>query len=125
MEGEGRILGGADVMANPVPVKWGTAPVLIQSTLKPGKIRVTASMLFEGSQKPVSGVLEFSSVAASVPLVYDASEAASISHTTGHALDVSRQSSVNILEEQRRSVENAKRLKEVERQQAEFGEDRK
>ena len=112
-------------MANPVPVKWGTAPVLIQSTLKPGKIKLTASMLFEGSQKPVSGVLEFSSVAASVPLVYDASEAASISHTTGHALDVSRQSSVNILEEQRRSVENAKRLKEVERQQEEFGEDRK
>lgn len=33
--------------------------------------------------------------------------------------------SVNILEEQRRSVENAKRLKEVERQQEEFGEDRK
>lgn len=125
VEGEGRILGGADVMANPVPVKWGTAPVLIQSTLKPGKIKLTASMLFEGSQKPVSGVLEFSSVAASVPLVYDASEAASIPHTTGHALDVSRQSSVNILEEQRRSVENAKRLKEVERQQEEFGEDRK
>lgn len=125
VEGEGRILGGADVMANPVPVKWGTAPVLIQSTLKPGKIKLTASMLFEGSQKPVSGVLEFSSVAASVPLVYDASEAASIPHTTGHALDISRQSSVNILEEQRRSVENAKRLKEVERQQEEFGEDRK
>ena len=38
---------------------------------------------------------------------------------------ISRQSSVNILEEQRRSVENAKRLKEVERQQEEFGEDRK
>ena len=32
---------------------------------------------------------------------------------------------INILEEQRRSVENAKRLKEVERQQEEFGEDRK
>jgi len=38
---------------------------------------------------------------------------------------VSRPSSVNILKEQRRSVENAKRLKEVERQQEEFGEDRK
>lgn len=32
---------------------------------------------------------------------------------------------INIIEEQRRSVENAKRLKEVERQQEEFGEDRK
>ena len=33
IEGEGRLLGGPGVLANPVPVKWGTAPVLVQSTL--------------------------------------------------------------------------------------------
>ncbi|WP_347164114.1 glycoside hydrolase family 2 TIM barrel-domain containing protein, partial [Parabacteroides merdae] len=32
IEGEGRLLGGPGVLANPVPVKWGTAPVLVQST---------------------------------------------------------------------------------------------
>ena len=26
VEGEGRILGGANILANPAPVKWGTAP---------------------------------------------------------------------------------------------------
>ena len=61
IEGEGRLLGGPGVLANPVPVKWGTAPVLVQSTLKPGKIRITASVLFEGSQMPISGELEFES----------------------------------------------------------------
>lgn len=29
IEGEGRLLGGPGVLANPVPVKWGTAPVLV------------------------------------------------------------------------------------------------
>ena len=61
VEGEGRILGGANILANPAPVKWGTAPVLIQSTLKPGKIKITASVLFEGSQMPASAVLELES----------------------------------------------------------------
>lgn len=58
VEGEGRIIGDARIGANPATVKWGTAPVLIQSTLKPGKIRVTASVMFEGAQTPVSAVLE-------------------------------------------------------------------
>ena len=73
IEGEGRLLGGPGVLANPVPVKWGTAPVLVQSTLKPGKIRITASVLFEGSQMPISGELEFESKPSVFPLVYDLS----------------------------------------------------
>ena len=75
IEGEGRLLGGPGVLANPVPVKWGTAPVLVQSTLKPGKIRITASVLFEGSQMPISGELEFESKPSVFPLVYDAADA--------------------------------------------------
>ena len=78
IEGEGRLLGGPGVLANPVPVKWGTAPVLVQSTLKPGKIRITASVLFEGSQMPISGELEFESKPSVFPLVYDAADAARI-----------------------------------------------
>ena len=124
IEGEGRLLGGADILANPAPVKWGTAPVLVQSTLKPGKIKVTASVLFEGSQKPVSGVLEFTSVPAARPLVYSAAEAARIPSETGHALSATPKSAASILEEQRRSEENAKHLKEVEQQQEAFGEKR-
>ena len=74
IEGEGSIVGGADIMANPVPVKWGSAPVLIQSTTKPGKIVITASVLFEGSQMPVSGKLELNSIAPEYPLIFSQDE---------------------------------------------------
>ena len=50
IEGEGVILGGEDVMANPRPVQWGTAPVLVKSTTTPGKIKIRASVLIEGKQ---------------------------------------------------------------------------
>lgn len=123
IEGEGRLLGGPGVLANPVPVKWGTAPVLVQSTLKPGKIRITASVLFEGSQMPISGELEFESKPSVFPLVYDAADAARISlgsasagQNTASKTDAERE-----VERLRKEL-NTLKLKEVERQQSEFGE---
>ena len=123
IEGEGRLLGGPGVLANPVPVKWGTAPVLVQSTLKPGKIRITASVLFEGSQMPISGELEFESKLSVFPLVYDAADAARIplgsasaGQNTASKTDAERE-----VERLRKEL-NTLKLKEVERQQSEFGE---
>ncbi|WP_443895847.1 MULTISPECIES: glycoside hydrolase family 2 TIM barrel-domain containing protein [Parabacteroides] len=123
IEGEGRLLGGPGVLANPVPVKWGTAPVLVQSTLKSGKIRITASVLFEGSQMPISGELEFESKPSVFPLVYDAADAARIplgsasaGQNTASKTDAERE-----VERLRKEL-NTLKLKEVERQQSEFGE---
>ena len=123
IEGEGRLLGGPGVLANPVPVKWGTAPVLVQSTLKPGKIRITASVLFEGLQMPISGELEFESKPSVFPLVYDAADAACIplgsasaGQNTASKTDAERE-----VERLRKEL-NTLKLKEVERQQSEFGE---
>lgn len=125
IEGEGRILGGSDVMANPAPVKWGTAPVLVQSTLKPGKIKITASVLMEGSQMPISAELELESVPAVHPLVYNPSEAALIPLTiSGPAnTQISKSSAEREVERLQKEL-NALKLKEVERQQTEFGEKR-
>lgn len=123
VEGEGRLLGGSDVLANPAPVKWGTAPILVQSTLKPGKIRVTASVMFEGSQMPVSGELEFESKPSAFPLVYNAAEAARIplgSVSTGQG-NASKTNAEKEVERLRKEL-NTLKLKEVERQQSEFGE---
>ena len=123
IEGEGRLLGGPGVLANPAPVKWGTAPVLVQSTLKLGKIRITASVLFEGSQMPVSGELEFESKPSAFPLVYDASDAARIplgSVSTGQ--NVASKTDAEREVERLRKELNTLKLKEVERQQSEFGE---
>lgn len=116
IEGEGRLLGGPGVLANPVPVKWGTAPVLVQSTLKPGKIRITASVLFEGSQMPISGELEFESKPSVFPLIYDAADAARIplgsasaGQNTASKTDAERE-----VERLRKEL-NTLKLKEVER----------
>lgn len=125
IEGEGRILGGSDELANPAPVKWGTAPIIVQSTLKPGKIRITASVLFEGEQMPVSGVIEFESKPADHTLIYNEKEAALIPLSTESSEKaVKVKSAEDIAREQKQSAENALRLKEVEKQQADFGEQR-
>lgn len=122
IEGEGRVLGSADILANPAPVKWGTAPVLVQSTLNPGKIKVTASVLFEGSQMPVSAEIEFESKSAACPLVYDVDEAALIPNSVVSEGNCALKKSANIEQERARKEQNALKLKEVEQQQADFGE---
>ena len=123
IEGEGRILGGPDVLANPAPVKWGTAPILVQSTLKPGKIRITASVLFEGSQMPVSGELVLESKPAAFPLIYNVEDASRIpmSSVSAGQSATSKTDAEREVERLRKEL-NTLKLKEVERQQSDFGE---
>lgn len=124
IEGEGRILGGAGNLANPAPVRWGTAPILVQSTLKPGKIKITASVLFEGSQMPSSAVLELESKPGDFPQIYDREESALIPNFTGQeaANALAPKSEAALEKERLQKAENAAKLKEVEQQQEEFGE---
>ena len=124
IEGEGRILGGEDIMANPAPVKWGTAPVIIQSTLHPGTIKVTASVLFEGSQMPVSASLELNSVPAGHALLFSSDEASQISLVPGNRSHVAGKTNADVERELRQNETNRQRLKEVEQQQQDFGENR-
>ena len=125
IEGEGRILGGAGELANPAPVKWGTAPIVVQSTLNAGKIRITASVLFEGEQMPVSGVLEFESKPATQKMIYKESEAKLLSTASESSFSTSTaKSDADIERERQQRAANAERLKEVEKQQTDFGEKR-
>ena len=120
VEGEGRILGGANVLANPAPVKWGSARVLIQSTTTPGKIKVRASVLFEGSQMPVSGELELTSSVPMYPLIFDKKEKALPKPSESFSMD--KKSDAELELERRRRELNELKLKEVEQQQTDFGE---
>ena len=122
IEGEGRLLGGEDILANPAPVKWGTAPVLVQSTLRPGKIRLTASVLFEGSQMPVSASLELTSIPARHTLLFSPDEASLISSASGGRTVHAGKTNDDLERERRQSEANRQRLKEVEQQQQDFGE---
>lgn len=112
-------------MANPAPVKWGTAPILVQSTLTPGKIKISANVLMEGSQMPISAELELESQPSVYPLIYSPSESALIpsisANQTGQ--QTSKTSADREVERLRKEL-NALKLKEVERQQTEFGESR-
>ena len=115
VEGEGEIIGDAAIGANPRAVEFGSAPVLIRSTRKAGKIRVKARVQFEGTQAPTAAELEFESVPAELPFCYEEQEMASSVARTGTAGEAS-DTKVRLTEEERQKV-----LDEVERQQTEFG----
>ena len=122
IEGEGRLLGGADIMANPAPVKWGTAPVLVQSTLHPGTITVKAEVLLEGSQKPIRGELNFESRPSRRLSIYNVDE---VQGTDVRHAETKTEESTEQLRKELESVRQKLRryeLKEVEQQQTDFGE---
>ena len=112
VEGEGEIIGDASIHANPRPVEWGSAPVLIRSTRTPGKIRISARVEFPGTHAPTPAEIEIESVPAPFKAVYrdekkigSASEAGRV-NTAGSSLS----------EDEKRRI-----LEEVDLQQQEFG----
>ena len=115
VEGEGSIIGDASIGANPRLVEWGSAPCLMRSTHRPGKIRIIARPTYEGVHAPAADTLDIESIPYDMPLckgIYQSS-----------TLRVSKQSSgrtdapqSNMSDEQRR-----KELEEVEKQQQDFG----
>lgn len=83
-------------------------------------------MLFEGSQMPVSAVLELESYPAAHPLVYSEKDAALIAGSSSlQSAGTSAKSAVELEQERILKVQNAQRLKEVEQQQEDFGEKNK
>lgn len=123
VEGEARLLGNAENERNPAPVNWGTAPVLLQSTLKAGKIKVTASVLFDGIHQPVKAELWLESKPSGRHQVYNADEAKGLEKniTSSAVQSASQTKEQEEITRLKRELNNYK-LKEVEKQQEEFGE---
>jgi beta-galactosidase len=113
VEGEGVIVGDFLNGANPRAVEFGSAPVLIRSTVKPGKVTVRARVLFEGENTPKSAEISFESVSPAHSLVYRDLPAKEV-------VDFSRvlRSYVPKMSD----AERQKALEEVEKQQTQFGE---
>jgi beta-galactosidase len=112
VEGEGEIIGDAIIGANPRTVEFGSAPVLIRSTLNPGKIRVHARVIFEGENTPTPASIEFESIPPQYRLLY--------SEKPNRAND--RQDRSSSYQRQLTDDEKRKLLNEVELQQTEFGQ---
>lgn len=110
VEGEGRIIGDAQSFTNPVAVQWGTAPVLVQSTTKPGKITVKANVVWQGKMTPAEGSIVLNSVAPEYPLIASDSEVKLI---PASAPTIKPHGNIE-------AKAAPDKLKEVEKQQADF-----
>lgn len=113
VEGEGEIIGDASIYANPRPVEFGSAPVLIRSTHKAGKIKVTARVQFEGTHAPTPAEIEFESIPSEFPFCHMKQNV--------HANKVELESAGSNAKVKLNEEEKKKVLMEVELQQTEFG----
>ena len=122
IEGEGRLLGDESVEANPREVKWGSAPILVQSTTKAGKIRITGSILHQGSQTPVSGELVFNTVENTTLSIFDHNEVNLIEKKSIRSVQKNiNKSEIELENEKLHNEINRLKNKDVEKQQEDFG----
>ena len=112
IEGEGEIIGDRSINANPRTVEFGTAPVLVRSTSKAGKIRIKAHVQFEGTHSPTPAEIEFESVDPEFPSCYIEQRMVPKSNVN----PVNNTRKTVLTEEEKRHL-----LMEVEKQQTEFG----
>ena len=120
VEGEGTIIGGSEIQANPRLVEWGSAPVLVRSTRRAGPIRVIARPLFGGTHAPQADTLTIESVPYEEYRFLDSKRSVGAKRHGDDAVDrrstVSPSSTPVLTDEERRRM-----LDEVERQQQDFG----
>ena len=111
VEGEGTIIGDASIGANPRVAEWGSAPVLVRSTHKAGKITIIARPTYPGVHAPTADTLTIESVPPMLPPCYSEQPTGSVSISS----PIGSTSPTMTDAERRRSLE------EVERQQQDFG----
>lgn len=110
IEGEGSLVGDAESFSNPVEVKWGTAPILVRSTTTAGKIKIKASVVWQGKMTPIDGTLEFESIKSEYPLIINKDEKTSAPQKKSL---IQLQGNIN-------QQNGNTKLAEVEKQQADF-----
>ena len=115
VEGEGRIIGDASIAANPRAVEWGSAPVLIQSTNKAGKITIIARSQWPGTYAPAADTLTIESIPYEGRQCYKEAPAKNPNISGNPRLSESSSQPTMTEEEKRRT------LLEVEQQQKDFG----
>ena len=113
VEGEGEIIGDASINANPRTVEWGSAPVLIRSTRKAGKIKVHAEVQFPGTHAPTPADIELESIPSSFNQLFIPQQR----HTVAASIR-QKDSQQDFTDEQKKKM-----LQEVEQQQSDFGID--
>lgn len=121
IEGEGRILGDASTGNNPTQAVWGSAPVLVQSTDKAGKIKIVASIQNLGESRPLEGVIEFETIKNDQKEIFSLKEQEVSGMTYSKEKDIINKSDQERENERLRKELNQLKVKEVEKQQTQFG----
>ena len=122
IDGEGRLLGDEQIGANPRGMSWGSAPVLVQSTTKAGKIRITATIDYEGAQRPLGGELIFNSVENTIPTIFNPNDLKLTGkQTIPDSQKNSNKTDLEVEVQKLRKELNELKIKEVEKQQTKFG----
>ena len=116
VEGEGSIIGDASIGANPRAVEWGSAPVLVRSTHKAGKITIIARPTYEGVHAPTADTLTIESISPLLPSCYTEKPTTLKSQPSTLNSQPSNLKSPTMSDAERR-----RSLEEVERQQQDFG----
>lgn len=115
IEGEGEIIGdGTNIGANPRQAEWGTAPILVRSTRKAGKIHIKADVLYPGTHSPSPAEITIESVPSPLQLLSDPT-ISNVSVRKTNTNDI--QTKKNTLSEE----EKLRMLQQVQDQQADFG----
>lgn len=119
VEGEGELVGGRDIEANPRVSRWGTAPALIRSTGKAGKVKVTARLLHPGIQIHPIAVLEFETSSADRKAICNewATPKATETFNIGEVGEIDHAEVERLAKEEQERIDE---LKKVEQQQRHF-----
>lgn len=111
VEGPAEIIGGRDIGANPRITEFGTAPVLIKTSKKPGKVTVTARCFYDGIFVPSADTLTFETVQSGFEFCNMENRKLKISNNIKYHLY-----NGSISDKKKQQL-----LKKVEKQQADFG----
>ena len=117
VEGEGHIIGDASIAANPRAVEWGSAPILVQSTNRAGKITITAHSQWPGTYAPTADTLTIESIPYEGKMCYK-EEPTPLQLPRGGVQEASPRGG---LEKGMTEEEKRRTLLEVEQQQKDFG----
>lgn len=122
VEGQARLLADEQSGTNPGKIEWGSAPMLLQSTHRAGKITVVARLMHQGESRPLEGILEFESTPNPKREIVDQDELSKINHVPSTSSTSSAmKSELERENEQLRKELNQYKVKEVEAQQTYFG----
>lgn len=119
IEGEGELISNSEILSNPKKLEWGTAPILVRSTLEAGKVKIKANLVDQGINSPVGGEIVFESQTSDNNFIYNEVGSEVNSNKNVMSTDVEKealQKKIQLLEKEL----NAIRLKETERGQDEF-----